>query len=78
VVKTRFTQWLLFIALNLLDDYNTPPVLELLKKDEDQLLQAFWDLYADPSAYLPRKISNRHRILIPAQNKAEFHRILIF
>jgi len=37
--KTIFTQGLLFITLNLVDDYDTPVVHELLEKDEDELLQ---------------------------------------
>jgi hypothetical protein len=36
--KTIFTKGLLFIALNLVDDYNTPVVYKLLEKDEDELL----------------------------------------
>jgi hypothetical protein len=56
--KTIFTKGLLFIALNLVDDYNTPVVHELLEKDEDELLQPLWDLYTDITTYLPSKIDN--------------------
>jgi hypothetical protein len=37
----------------LADDYDTPHILEILRKDEDELLEAFWDLHTDFSAYLP-------------------------
>jgi hypothetical protein len=72
---------LLFITLNLVNDYDTPLVLEFLEKDEDQLLQAFWDLYTDLSAYLPAKIADfaaRDGSLTAAQNEAEFHKLTLF
>jgi hypothetical protein len=62
----------------LVDDYDTPVVLELLEKDEDELLQPLWDLYTDLSDYLPSKIANskaRDRCLTAAQNGAEFHKL---
>jgi hypothetical protein len=36
-----------FLSLNLLKDYDTPLVLELLGKDQDELLQAFRKDYTD-------------------------------
>jgi hypothetical protein len=64
----------------LVDYYDTPLVLDLLGKDEDELLQPFWDLYSDPSAYLPSKIAHfkARDGLLGAQNAAEFHRITLF
>jgi hypothetical protein len=76
--KTIFTQGLLFITLNLVDDYDTPVVHELLEKDEDELLQPLWDLHTDITACLPGKIDNfkaRDGRLTAAQNEAEFHKL---
>jgi hypothetical protein len=76
--KTIFTKGLLFIALNLVDDYNTPVVHELLEKDEDELLQPLWDLHTDITTYLPSKIDNfkaRDGRLTAAQIEAAFHKL---
>lgn len=65
----------------MVDDYDTVVVLKLLEKDEDQLLQAFWDLHTDLSDYLPSKITNfkaRDGCLTAAQNEAEFHKLSLF
>ncbi|KAH6670177.1 hypothetical protein B0J14DRAFT_113998 [Halenospora varia] len=79
-VKTRFTQWLLFITLNLVDDYNTPLMLAILRKNEDELLQAFWNLHTDLSTYLPSTTANFKAgvELTAAQNSVELHRISLF
>lgn len=76
-VKTTSTQLLLFITLNLVDVYDTPLVLDLLGKDEDELLDTLWDSYSDPFAYLPSKIANfkAEDEFLEAHNVAEFHRI---
>ncbi|KAH8653947.1 hypothetical protein BGZ60DRAFT_419026 [Tricladium varicosporioides] len=59
LVRTRFSQYLLFIALNLLDKYDTRAALTLLKKDEDEFLQPFRTHYMDISAcLLKRPIAN--------------------
>jgi len=59
------------------DEYDTPCVLDLLKKDEDELLEGLWDIYSDPYAYLPSEIANFKAKDEPleAQNAAEFHRL---
>ena len=65
----------------MVDDYDTPVVLEILEKDEDQLLQALWDLHTDLSNCLPSKIANfkaRDKFLTAAQNEAEFHKVSLF
>ena len=41
-VCIRLAQGLLFIALNLLGNYDTPTALALLGKDQEQLLESFW------------------------------------
>ena len=54
------------------NDYDTPAVLELLEKHEDELLQPLWDLYTDLSDYLPSKIAKaRDGCLTAAQNGAD-------
>ena len=61
----------------MVDDYDTPVVLELLEKDEDELLQPLWDLHTDLSDYLPSKIANfnARNGLTAAQREAEFHKL---
>lgn len=76
-VTTRFTQLLLFITLNLVNAYNTPLVVDLLGKDEDELLDSFWKIYSNPFDYVTSQISNfmfKDEFLEP-QNAAEFHRL---
>jgi hypothetical protein len=71
---------LLFITLNLVNVYNTPLVLDLLGKDEDELLDSFWNIYSDPFAYVTSQISKfmfEDEFLEP-QNAAEFHRLSLF
>jgi hypothetical protein len=64
-VCKNFVQYLVIVVLNLVKDYDTPVVLELLGKGQDELLQAFrkdhTDLFEDVSAN--------------AQQSAEFHKI---
>ncbi|KAG0645144.1 hypothetical protein D0Z07_9224 [Hyphodiscus hymeniophilus] len=76
-VKTKFTQLLLFITLNLVNVYNTPLVLNLLRKDEEELLHPLWDIYSDPSAYITNQIPNfsLKDELLDHLNAAEFHRL---
>jgi hypothetical protein len=62
----------------LVDDYNNPLILELLRKDEDELLQGLWNLHTVLSDHLPNKIGNFNHgsgSLTADQNAAEFHRI---
>jgi hypothetical protein len=61
----------------LVDDYDTPLVLSVLGKDEDELLDGLWNIYSDPSVYLPSKIANfkAEDEILEAQNAAEFHRL---
>lgn len=68
---------LLFITLNLADDYDTPLVLGLLRKDKDQLLDGLWNAYSDPFVYLLSKIANFKATneFLEDQNAAEFHRL---
>jgi hypothetical protein len=64
-VRKKYAQCLLFLVLNLLNDYDAAPVLELLRKDQDELLQAFRKDHTDLFKAAP---ANPQRI-------AEFHRI---
>jgi hypothetical protein len=79
-VKAKSAKLLLFIILNLVDAYDTPLVLDILRKDEDQLLDPLWNIYSDPFAYLPRKIANLEAEdeFLEAQNAAELHRLSLF
>lgn len=76
-VKTKSAKLLVFIILNLVDVYDTPLVLDLLRKDEDELLGPIWNIYSDPFAYLPSEIGNlKAEDEIPeAQNAAELHKL---
>jgi hypothetical protein len=40
----------------LVDDFDTPCVRELLEKDKDKLLHAFWDLYIVGSLTVPEEL----------------------
>jgi hypothetical protein len=76
-VKTKSAKLLVFIILNLDDVYDTPLVLDLLRKDEDELLDPIWNIYSDPFAYLPSEIANlkAEDEFLEAQNAAELHRL---
>src|SRR5277367_2762009 len=43
-VQKKFTQYLVFLGLNLLQTYDGPPALKVLEKDQEELLQVFTDL----------------------------------
>lgn len=68
------------ITLNLVDDYDTPLVLELLGKDEDELIQTLWDLYTDLYAYQSKVMNFEAKDVsfTAAKNAAEFHLIIRF
>jgi hypothetical protein len=80
MVKTRFTQLLLFITLRLVDDYETPLIFELLEKNEDELLQPLWDLYPDRLTYLSKVVDFKAEgpLFTAAESAAECHRITLF
>ncbi|TVY28649.1 hypothetical protein LHYA1_G002368 [Lachnellula hyalina] len=66
-VRKRFAKSLQFISLNLVSDYSTPPILELLGKDEYESLQEFrrdyTDLLRSVQAY-PQQIAELHVISV--------------
>jgi hypothetical protein len=68
-----------FISLNLLDDYDKPPVLELLGKDQCEVLQAFRETHRNLSNWSPRisvaKFETRNRS--KESDDIDFHRISV-
>ncbi len=56
----------MLLALSLLQDYNTPSVIQLLEKDQDEVLQAFrkdpTDLFKAASAKCQRRKAEAHLI----------------
>lgn len=80
-VRKKYAQFLSFIALNLVKDYDTPSVIKLLQKDQDELLEAFRKDYADLLKAAPEisqqtaefhRISLRRRLLVFAGGKDDF------
>jgi hypothetical protein len=63
------------IILGCCDDYNTPPILALLGKNESELLQGFRILYRQLSAYPRNSIANCKAGLEAAQIAEAFHKI---
>lgn len=49
-------QLLVFLGLNLVESYDSPPALALLAKDEDDLLQPFRNDYIDLSESSPEQV----------------------
>lgn len=68
----------MFLVLGCCDDYDTPAVLALLRKNETDLFRDFQRLYRQFSTYHRRSIANHGVGMRAAQITAELHRLSIF
>ncbi|KAG9228936.1 hypothetical protein BJ875DRAFT_500347 [Amylocarpus encephaloides] len=77
-IRTDFAQSLVLLVLGCCEDYDTPVVLALLRKNETELLQGIRSLYQQLSAYPRYSTANWGAELGAAQIAAEFHRLSLF